>query len=475
MHPTFTRLLRFKYIFLGLFLLASTVMAQPDQYRFSRIDANDGLSHNQIKSFFKDSQGFMWIGTVSGLNRYDGYALKIYRNDPRDPTSIINDDINRMFEDPDGKIWISTWHGMDVYDPVTEKFRYNPTPLIERLALPDANFSDIVKDKRGNYWFIHQTEGIFFYRPGDLKAIHLVYSEDSTTLSSDAVSHLFPDDAGNAWVVHKNGVIEMIDGKTLKIVFKNTSLNEMMDGESHDYRCMVDGDGDLWIYLAETRKGIFHFQRQTNQLIAINRNSTPYRLTSDIVRGIVRDNNNLLWVATDHGGINVISKKKKSVEYILNSPQDERSLSQNSINTIYRDNDGIIWAGTFKRGVSFYHENIIRFPIYRRHDASNKFALPFDDVNAFAEDEKGNIWIGTFENGVALFNAGTQKIEIPFPKSEMDEITSFEIFDGNELWIGTRKSGLWHFNQNKGFARKLINLQKFYPGNAALSCLFLLA
>ena len=458
MHPTIIKLLRIGSIFFGLFLLAHAALAQPDQYRFSRIDTNDGLSHNQIKSFFKDSQGFMWIGTVSGLNRYDGYALKVYRNDPRDPASIINDDINRMFEDPDGKIWISTWSGMDVYDPVTEKFRYNPTPLLEKLSLPDANFSDIVKDKDKNYWFIHQTQGIFVYRPDQPKAIHLSHTpDDSTTLSSDAASSLHHDDAGNVWVVHKNGIIDFIDGKTLKVVFRTSALNRMMNGETHDYRCMVDGDGDLWIYLAETRKGIFHLQRQSNQLTAIDRNSEAYPLTSDIVRGVVRDNNNLLWVATDHGGINVINKKKKTVEYVLNSPQDERSLSQNSINTIYRDRDGIIWAGTFKRGVSFYHENIIRFPIYR-HDATNKKSLPFGDVNAFAEDEKGNIWIGTNGGGLIYFNRSnnTFKQYLHDPKDATslsnNVIVSLYYDHDHKLWIGTYYGGLNRFD-GKEFVR----------------------
>src|SRR4051812_5439622 len=109
--------------FISLFLYSAIVLGQSKEYRFSRIDANKGLSHNQIKCFYKDSQGFMWFGTVSGLNRFDGYSIKVFRNDPHDTLSIIHDDINKIFEDPEGRMWILTWNGLDVYDPVTERFR----------------------------------------------------------------------------------------------------------------------------------------------------------------------------------------------------------------------------------------------------------------------------------------------------------------------------------------------------------------
>src|SRR5688572_21980168 len=105
-----------KILYFLSFLLATHALAQPAKYRFSRIDADKGISHNQIKAFYKDSHGFMWIGTISGLNRFDGYEVKVFRNDPRDTMSIVHDDINKMFEDPDGRLWISTWNGMDIYD-----------------------------------------------------------------------------------------------------------------------------------------------------------------------------------------------------------------------------------------------------------------------------------------------------------------------------------------------------------------------
>ena len=106
------------------------VKAQTDEYRFSRIDVNNGLSHNQVKSIFKDRRGFVWIGTISGLNRYDGYTFKTFTSDPGDTTSLISSDINKVFEGPGGKLWIHTWSGMNVYDPLTETFNRNTDRIL---------------------------------------------------------------------------------------------------------------------------------------------------------------------------------------------------------------------------------------------------------------------------------------------------------------------------------------------------------
>src|SRR5690606_8079121 len=122
--------------------------------------------------------------------------------------------------------------------------------------------------------------------------------------------------------------------------------------------------------VADRNQGVYYFNEDTRSIKRFNRYSDQPKLNSDIVKGIVQDNKGLIWVATDHGGINVIDKHDFSVRYILHDPDDNRSLSQNSINIMYKDYNGIIWIGTFKKGVSYYHENIVRFSLYR-HQSTN--------------------------------------------------------------------------------------------------------
>src|SRR6218665_697749 len=93
-----------------------TGMAQSNDYQFSRYNAEKGLSHNQVNCFFKDSRGFVWVGTAGGLNRFDGYSFRIFKHDPADSTSISDHSINSIFEDPEGCIWINTKLGFNIYD-----------------------------------------------------------------------------------------------------------------------------------------------------------------------------------------------------------------------------------------------------------------------------------------------------------------------------------------------------------------------
>jgi signal transduction histidine kinase/ligand-binding sensor domain-containing protein/DNA-binding response OmpR family regulator len=438
----------FIYCFAFLLLTVNGVYAQNGQYRFSHVDLNQGLSNSQVKAFLKDSQGFIWIGTISGLNRFDGSTAKVFRNDPRDTSSLGDNDIFKIFEDPSGKIWITTYAGISVYNPATEKFTRNVNPLLRHYTIPDGLISDIVKDRNGDYWFMHATSGLFKYIPAQKKTVHINQSEkDTTAIHSSRVASMAHDKAGDLWILHQNGILEKLDGKTLAVVYRNYTIHRQYKNESLDYNLIADDDGDLWIYFTNSNKGIYYFDASKYTLHHFHKGSAKLQLNTDIIRGVVQDNEGMIWVATDHGGVNIINKKNFSVQYILHNKDDDKSLSQNSIQTIYKDYDGFIWIGTYKRGVNYYHENVIRFPLYR-NEAGNKNSLPFNDINSFAEDDDGNIWIGTNGGGLIQYDRKNdhfrQYMHDPRnPNSISGNVIVSTLFDSyKKLWIGTYYAGL---------------------------------
>src|SRR3954470_9279765 len=87
-----------------LFFAYTNNFAQNSQYQFSRLNISNGLSHNKVNCIFKDPEGFMWFGTASGLNRYDGYSFKVFKHDVNNKNSVNDDFINNIFEGPDKKI-----------------------------------------------------------------------------------------------------------------------------------------------------------------------------------------------------------------------------------------------------------------------------------------------------------------------------------------------------------------------------------
>lgn len=447
----------FKIIGLLIILSCINVQAQPERYKFNHLGANQGLSHNQVTCFLKDKKGFLWIGTASGLNRYDGYSIKVFRNDSRDSSSLAYDEIAKLFEMPEGKIGVLTLAGLNLYDPEKENFQTNLNPFYQTYHIPPGIISDVVKDRQGNFWILHASAGIIKYDVATKKSMPLRHSSaDSTSIASDTVSSFTEDAMGNNWIIHSNGVLEKLSMQdhAYKVVYRNDLMARKNKKVSLNYHILADADGDLWIYVTNDNEGVFYFNIKEKKIRHFNKDSQEGKLNTDIISGVVQDDKGLVWIGTDHGGINIVNKKDFSVSYILHRDEDENSLAQNSVNPLYCDDEGIVWIGTFKRGVDYYHENIIRFPLYRHFPLDIK-GLPYSDVNRFVEDDKGNLWIGTNGGGLIYYDRHTETFKQfrnnpQNPESlSADVIVSLCIDHEKKLWIGTYYGGLNSFDGQK--------------------------
>ncbi len=433
------------------YLLPFKLLAQDEGYKFMHIDIGKGLSHNQINCQFKDSRGYVWFGTESGLNRYNGYAMQVYRHDVRDSTTISNSQVVRITEDPHGRIWINQ---TDIYSYTADCFTRNATAYLKEYGIVPGLIKDIVKGSGDRYWFLHTTEGLYRYEKEKASSVQFKNDLNNTTsIASDRVSALI-DVGSYVWIIHQNGILEKLDANSGKVLLRNTALQERHKSAVLDYQFIADEEGTLWIYSANSANGMFYYTPATNTFQYINETSKGLKLNNDIVRGVVQDNQGMIWVGTDHGGINLIDKKNLTVQYLLHRPEDSKSISQNSITSLYKDAEGIIWVGTYKKGVDYYHESIVRFSLYR-YFSSDPNSLPFDDVNRFVEDDKGNLWIGTNGGGLIYFDRTIGKFKQykhnPADPNSLsnDVIVSLCIDRNKQLWIGTYYGGLNRFDGKK--------------------------
>ncbi len=419
------------------------VFAQPVQYPFSHLDITNGLSHNQVTAIIKDAKGFMWFGTASGLNRYDGYTFKVFRHKENDTTSLNDDLIVKIQEGPHNKFWIDTRYGQSIFDPVSEKAMANTSAWCRQLSLPVARVTGIVKDKQGCFWFAQTGYGLSRYNP----AAHTVrrFIRQRVMNNTPDIADMAADNTGNVWVMYKDGLLEGFNPATEKMIYSNGGL--FRSKEELGYRLFADAENDLWIYTDAYPQGVFCYSIKNNSLLHYHRDATTNQLNTNLVTGIQQDNNGIVWIITDHGGVNLLSKKTGAVWYLENKPEDIKSISQNSLMAIYRDNTGIIWLGTYKKGINYYHENIIKFPVYR-HLLSDAHSLPFDDVNRFVEDDKGNLWIGTNGGGLIYYDRSTGNYRTykhdPANANSIsnDVIVSLCIDHNKKLWIGSYYGGL---------------------------------
>ncbi len=433
---------------------AAIVFAQTDQYKFRRIDVDRGLSHNRIQTFFKDKSGFLWIGTYSGLNRFDGYTIRVFRNDPRDSSSLPDDNIIKLYEIPDGRMGVLTYAGLSIYDPTLERFDNQLDKFYRRYEIPEGTINDILRDRNNNYWIVHSTAGLILCT-NTSQIIHYNRNAPGTLrISSDSVVSVTQDPSGDYWLIHANGVVDHLsrNKSRIEVIERITTWEEKFRREGLRSKIMAASDGRIWVLMAG--RGVYCFDPLTREVVHLHKDARDKKLNTDIVSHIVEDSKGMVWVSTDHGGVNVIDPHDFTVSYVVNREEDEKSLSQNSIIEMYKDSDGIIWLGTFKKGVSYYHESIIRFPLYTHYPLSTN-GLPYADVNRFVEDDLGNLWIGTNGGGLIYFNRRDntfrQYRHNPSDPNSLssDVIVSLCIDHEKKLWIGTYYGGLNVFDGKK--------------------------
>lgn len=427
-------------------------VAQNNQYQFSHLDITDGLSNNQVNCIYKDRKGFMWFGTMAGLNRYDGYKFKIFKNNIHDATSLSDDFIVNILEGPSNKLWIQTRNGLNVFDPLTERFDRNISRTLSNLSIPGSVINNIKKDRYGNFWFLHPTLGVYKYNPNSKKTTHFGHKiGDSTSLYANNPTDIAEDLNGDFLFIYQNGVIEKINHRTQKIDQRIYNINRIFRHEQNTFRMFIDRQNDIWVFNVNNPHGIYYLNLKHNIFKHINTISPGSHLNSDVVTNITQDDKNKIWIATDNGGINLLNKNNFTIQYLVKREDNSKSLAQNGTISLFKDRTGIVWIGTVKEGVSYYHEDIIKFPLYK-HYSSDPYSIGYDDINKFAEDEKGNLWIGTNGKGLVYFDRkkGTFKSYLHNASNanslSNNVIVSLCMDHEHKLWIGTYFGGLDCYN-----------------------------
>lgn len=435
------------FLFALILLCTKKSFSQGQIYNFYKLDNYNGLSHNQVTAILKDRDGFLWFGTMSGLNRYDGYYCKVMRKNFNDSLSLVDNSIQSLYELPDSHMWVGTMAGPCIYSSRTEKFNADYAGYLQSLGLPGNGVSSVVKGNDNRYWFLYENQDVYLYSSSEKKATHFNLAPGINAKSK--ITGVCETGNGKVWLVYQDGLLQQYDLNAKKIIYSSASLQHL-NKENNTYHIFIDHDGDAWLWALNI--GVYLFQPAHNILREFSETSFPYKLNNNLVTQIVQDNNGLIWLSTDHGGINLVDKKQNfKVSYLLNDPKDPRSISQNSINSMYKDSTGIIWLGTYKQGVNYLNSNIVLFPLFR-HQESNANSLPYDDVNRFVEDKAGNLWIGTNGGGLIFYNRKENKFKQYLhdpnnPNSLSNNVIVSLCFDHNDvLWIGTYFGGLNSFD-----------------------------
>ncbi|MEO5562497.1 MAG: two-component regulator propeller domain-containing protein, partial [Chitinophagaceae bacterium] len=419
--------------------------AQSSYYNFSRVDVENGLSHNKVYSIYRDSVGFVWFGTASGLTRFDGTNCKVFMNITNDSTSLEDNMVPDVFPLPGNKLWIASKSSGCIYDPLVEKFDRNFRGYLKQLSLPQARVLSSQKDKAGNYWVMLEKTGLYKYSPATGKAYKFTVEKE---LVGKDMTSIREDAQGNMWFIFSNGYLLHVDARSMKPIGRLTALLGISKVENLNFQLFTDRQNKLWVYALGDPIGAFKIDPNTNSYIRFHKGDARFNLNDDMITGIDQDAKGTIWIGTDHGGVNLVDEADHSkISYLVSKENDKSTLSYNSVQRLYEDDKGLMWVGTGKKGANYINQNIVQFELYK-YEADNKNSLPFNDINYFQEDRKGNVWIGTNGGGLLYFDKTThlftQYVNNPSNPNSLSNniIVSLCLDHEDKLWVGTYWGGL---------------------------------
>jgi ligand-binding sensor domain-containing protein len=407
------------------FLLFITASSPGQSYYFRHFQVENGLSNNAVICSIQDKQGFLWFGTKDGLDRFDGYSFKIFRNDPDDKGSIGSNFIHCLYEDPSGTLWVGTENRLYRYNATTESF----------TVLPDTangQIRDILMDKSGNLWFI---SGFTLIK----------YDADKKSMQYFPVNNYFEATSlcitndGSIWISTSSGFINKYNPEN------NSFTNYNMF--SHSAKTVSQ-----WIekiYPATSNTILVGTSNQGVKLFDIN--SSVYKdiltyntdKTEIFARNFVQIRTHEYWIATE-SGIYIYNLLTGTAINLAKKYNDPYSISDNAVYTFCKDKEGGIWAGTYFGGVNYYPKQNISFEKHFPKTGEN--SLSGNVAREIRQDKYGDLWIGTEDAGLNKLDTATGLFTSFQPTGAKGSLSYMNIHGllvtGNELWIGTFEHGL---------------------------------
>ncbi|MDP4117335.1 MAG: two-component regulator propeller domain-containing protein, partial [Bacteroidota bacterium] len=402
-------------------------------YIFRHLTTDNGLSNNHVTSILKDKFGFLWIGTESGLNRYDGYGFKVYTVHPHDFNSLLTNDIGGLSEDGLGNIWIYVGFGYMVYDHGKDGFITDIPKFLKKLSITVGREYKIYVDKSHDLW-VFSNQKIFHF--DTRRQLLKVYRQNLSIidLSTMAIS----DDSDNLFIINKAGLLFQFEKNTGKLVRVELPDFIRIEIANNTNKIYVDSYNGLW--LSPFKSDLIYYRRNPNQKWQKLTLHSSIKTRTDIVQSISDDKNGQVWVGTDHKGVFLFNIYKGTISNIHYDPKLYTSIASNNVDCIYRDNEGTIWLGHDKVGISYFHKSFqnivnIQYPECR-------------DISAIYEDRSGNIWFGTDGKGIFVKKEASVKAiqKLAFPNFAV--VCLLEDRKGR-MWIGTYQNGLFCYENGK--------------------------
>jgi ligand-binding sensor domain-containing protein/serine phosphatase RsbU (regulator of sigma subunit) len=444
-------------VFLLYFIIAAEIISQ-SKISFNHLTVQQGLSQSGVTCILQDKYGFMWFGTQDGLNRFDGYNFKVFKNIPEDSASISDNFIFSIYEDQKGTLLFETQSGKwNKYNPLEENFS---VVKIEEYDLTNFRKNSVkasLRESNGIIWSGEQS------KPSGLlntdtktgkKTLFKHNPSDPSSLSDDKVYSIFRDSKDNLWIGTANG-LDKLDEKSGKFVhFRQDLKNSNSISDNWVWPIYEDSKGNLWI--GTVKGGLSKFNPQTKSFVNFKNNpDDPSSINDNFIFSIYEDRSGIIWIGTSTGGINYFHPASQVIELYISNPNEKNSIRDDIVLSILADKKGNYWIGTRSGGLDKFDYENKTFTNYS-HNPANKNSLTSNSILAIEEDKDGVLWIGTFSSGMNSFDpkTGTFKhfLNNPSDPNSLSDNRIYSIIEDNDgiIWIGTYNGGLNRFDKKTG-------------------------
>nr|WP_295870299.1 two-component regulator propeller domain-containing protein [uncultured Chitinophaga sp.] len=422
---------------LWLSIIATTTFAVGYPVRYLGIE--DGLSNNAVTSVYQDHKGFMWFGTYDGLNRYDGYRFKIYRNKIGDSTSLVDNGIYTMADDSHHQLWVGGRRGVSVFNPASEKFSMPAYRPVNSRALHKVNENiHIIKaDENGRVLVGTEKNGLLVFDNSLYNGRQMAIHQHGKTITDYEVTGI-RFTGTSAWIfVQDIGLCRYENGQQALTV---------VSGEIPRANCLnLDKAGNL---LLGTDTGVFRYVAATNKFSG---NVLPEN--SKIVH-LYTDRAGTTWCASDGNGLYLVTGTDVPARPFT-SPGSRARLSSNAVYSIYEDREGRKWIGTLRGGINIVEPRRNPFELNVLNRSPDARAID-NFIFSFCEEDEKNIWIGTDGGGLKRWNRETGALtsylhDVRQPQGISSNFITSIIHDVHrDLWISTWFGGVNRYRTATG-------------------------
>lgn len=427
-------------ILLGFILICwGSVSLAESKIRFQHLSREDGLSQSFVLSVTQDRDGFMWFGTQSGLNRFDGYDVRVFQKS--DASGSLPDNVVRdLLTDSKGRLWVATDNGgVALYQYDTESFQVFDQ---NTSALTTNRIRTIKEHSSGKILIGTDGAGVWLFDEGTNLFVPLLADGLLANRSVWAIEEL----SDSILVGTSSGLVETdLDG--LRKATLATHIQNLFD-QVHVRSILRDAEGVLWF--ATDSKGVYRIYGD-NQVQQFEFGAEQGGLAGPQVFRLLEDGAGDIWIATSSG----LNRYNNGELFTYqNQPIDNWSLGNNMVVDAFESRDGVVWLGTYA-GVSFWpRSEYVADHVFASGEGEKE--LGSNAITSFAETANGDLWVGTISGGLNRVDS-LGNIETYNPQSAIalpsDDVMSLFVDSSDRLWVGTRSAGLFQFDGDQGVVR----------------------